>query len=66
MGLAAAMTEHWSWERIARIDRLILRLALAEMLRAHGARLGGVEAHEVPIDVVAERVVAGEVRRPAT
>lgn len=30
--LAAAMAEHWSWERIARIDRLILRLALAEML----------------------------------
>jgi transcription antitermination factor NusB len=30
--LAAAMIEHWSWERIARIDRLILRLALAEML----------------------------------
>ena len=30
--LAAAMAQHWSWERIARIDRLILRLALAEML----------------------------------
>ncbi len=30
--LAATMIEHWSWERIARIDRLILRLALAEML----------------------------------
>jgi len=30
--LAAAAVEHWSWERIARIDRLILRLALAEML----------------------------------
>ena len=24
--------KNWSWERIARIDRLILRLALAEML----------------------------------
>ena len=29
---AAAMAKNWSWERIARIDRLILRLALAEML----------------------------------
>lgn len=29
---AAAMANNWSWERIARIDRLILRLALAEML----------------------------------
>ena len=30
--LAAAQVQHWRWERIARIDRLILRLALAEML----------------------------------
>ena len=30
--LAAARVQHWRWERIARIDRLILRLALAEML----------------------------------
>ena len=30
--LAATMAKNWSWERIARIDRLILRLALAEML----------------------------------
>ncbi len=30
--LAAARVQHWSWERIARIDQLILRLALAEML----------------------------------
>jgi N utilization substance protein B len=30
--LAAAMAKNWSWNRIARIDRLILRLALAEML----------------------------------
>lgn len=30
--LAAAQVQHWPWERIARIDRLILRLALAEML----------------------------------
>ena len=30
--MAAAMAQHWSWERIARSDRLILRLALAEML----------------------------------
>jgi len=29
---AAAMANNWSWDRIARIDRLILRLALAEML----------------------------------
>ena len=29
---AAAMAKNWSWDRIARIDRLILRLALAEML----------------------------------
>ena len=29
---AATMANNWSWERIARIDRLILRLALAEML----------------------------------
>ena len=30
--LAAGRVQHWRWERIARIDRLILRLALAEML----------------------------------
>ena len=30
--LAAARIQHWPWERVARIDRLILRLALAEML----------------------------------
>lgn len=30
--LAADQVQHWRWERIARIDRLILRLALAEML----------------------------------
>ena len=30
--LAAAQVQHWRWERIARIDRLILRLALAEIL----------------------------------
>lgn len=30
--LIAARVQHWRWERIARIDRLILRLALAEML----------------------------------
>ncbi len=30
--LAAARVQHWHWERVARIDRLILRLALAEML----------------------------------
>ncbi len=30
--LAAARVQHWRWERVARIDRLILRLALAEML----------------------------------
>ena len=30
--LAAARVQHWRWERIARIDRLILRLALAEIL----------------------------------
>ena len=30
--LAADRVQHWRWERIARIDRLILRLALAEML----------------------------------
>lgn len=30
--LAAARIQHWRWERVARIDRLILRLALAEML----------------------------------
>ena len=30
--LAADRVHHWRWERIARIDRLILRLALAEML----------------------------------
>lgn len=30
--LAATMAKNWSWQRIARIDRLILRLALAEML----------------------------------